>query len=138
MLYCNATFEDSIHHRAIPDRFISFLDNLFSLNYTINEASVFRMRFYSNRGVNVRAFFSPAVRAVTPDAVFYLFIFFLPARNCDLHFGGGDVPRQRVELVDRSHVLEFVHDVSLHERPRLGAVPRLAEAFTVPLGPTRS
>lgn len=77
------------------------------------------------------------------EADFLFFIFSLPARNCDLHFGGGDVPRQRVELVDRSHVLEFVHDVSLHERARLGAVPRLAqpgpaEAFTVPLGPTRS
>lgn len=48
------------------------------------------------------------------EADFLFFIFSLPARNCDLHFGGGDVPRQRVELVDRSHVLEFVHDVSLH------------------------
>lgn len=87
---------------------------------------------YSGRGVDARAF-PPLLSHRTPG------FFSLPARNCDLHFGGGDVLRQRVELVDRSHVLEFVHDVSLHERARLGAVPRSpAEAFTVPLGPTRS
>lgn len=51
----------------------------------------------------------------------------LLARNCDLHFGGRDVARQRVELIDRCHVVQFVHDVSLHQH-----------TFTVPLGPTRS
>lgn len=37
-----------------------------------------------------------------------------PAGDGDLHFGGGDVAGDRVEVVHRWHVVQLVHNVSLH------------------------
>lgn len=37
-----------------------------------------------------------------------------PAGDGDFYFGGGDVSGDRVEVVHRRHVLQFVHNVSLH------------------------
>lgn len=37
-----------------------------------------------------------------------------PAGDGDFYFGGGDVPGDRVEVVHRWHVLQLVHNVSLH------------------------
>lgn len=55
-----------------------------------------------------------------------------PAGDGDLHLGGGDVAGDRVEVVHRRHVLELVHNVSLHhlhrQSPRrLGSDPGAAQ-----------
>lgn len=37
-----------------------------------------------------------------------------PAGDGDFYFGSGDVPGDRVEVVHRWHVLQLVHNISLH------------------------
>lgn len=55
-----------------------------------------------------------------------------PAGDGDLHLSGGDVAGDRVEVVHRRHVLELVHNVSLHHLHRqslrrLGSDPGAAQ-----------
>lgn len=44
--------------------------------------------------------------------------FSLPAGDGDFYFGGRNVAGERVEVVHRGHVLQFVHNVALHHLHR--------------------
>lgn len=59
--------------------------------------------------------------------------FVLPAGDSDLHFSGGDVAREWIELRHRVHILQFVHNVSLHVRPGLRTGPWFTQTSPVRL-----